>query len=430
MSFKHLYGEVMTPESIINTLINQLPIWDSPNIHLTTWLDPCVGKGQFTLVIYHKLMDVLKHTFPNVQQRSHHILTKMLYMIEINSAHKSHLYDLFPYQKNISIQDFLQPLPNHFPKHFDIIIGNPPYQVNGMKPVPTQRIKTTTTKPKTMWTQFVRRSFELLQSKGYMSMIIPAIWLKPDKANIYSLLTSHNILHIHTLTNQQTNKLFKGQAQTPTTMITVQNAPHTQQPIMSHGLPVKERKTFKILLNKPIPLCYFSLVDFIISWMKQQQIPSLFNYVYKTNPVPKEYLSKEPTKYINIHTCVFKNKAPYLVKSYSIRPLQFQGVPKIIMAHKMYGCPYLDKQGTFGISSRDNYIIRSTNTILLLWLEQPIITKLIDTTRYRMSYFEKYCFHWIPYITTKQHFYTFYKDLQNSKIERLSEKYIQPSIVI
>lgn len=429
MSFKLKYGEVHTPELIINTLLEQIPIWNNPNLYLSTWLDPCAGQGRFGFILYNKLMKQLKYKFPNEQERSHHILTKMIYMIEINPHNQKHLYQLFPYKHNISIQDFFKAFPSHFPKTFDIIIGNPPYQVNGMKRVPTQ-CKKINTKPKTIWPDFIRRSIDYLHTKGYLSMIVPAIWLKPDKAKIYHLLTSYSLIHIHTLTNRQTNKLFKGQAQTPTTMFTLYKHHNSSFPIVSHGLPIKEQKQFKIKLNYPIPMCYFSLVEFMERWMKHHRVPSLFNYVYKTNTVPKEYLTDKPTPYLNIHTCIFKQKKKHLVKIYSTQPLQCYSKPKIILAHKMYGCPHLDNEGIYGISSRDNYVIYSTNNYLYAFLKQPILIKLIDTTRYRMSFFEKYCFHWIPYISTQHHLYTLFKDMKKIKIERLHEKYTEPVIFI
>ena len=39
----------------------------------------------------------------------------------------------------------------------------------------------------------------------------------------------------------------------------------------------------------------------------------------------------------------------------------FNGIPKLILAHKMYGFPYLDMSGNYGISNRDNYVIIKDN---------------------------------------------------------------------
>jgi len=68
----------------------------------------------------------------------------------------------------------------------------------------------------------------------------------------------------------------------------------------------------------------------------------------------------------------------------------------------------LDKEGTYGISSRDNYIInnRPTNELYLLneFLSTTLILFLFETTRYRMRYLEKYVFELIPDISNLNDF--------------------------
>ena len=66
----------------------------------------------------------------------------------------------------------------------------------------------------------------------------------------------------------------------------------------------------------------------------------------------------------------------------------------------MYGFPYIDTEGTYGISSRDNYIINNKSKIemelITSFLSTPLILFLFETTRYRMRYLEKYVFEFIP----------------------------------
>ena len=69
----------------------------------------------------------------------------------------------------------------------------------------------------------------------------------------------------------------------------------------------------------------------------------------------------------------------------------------------MYGFPYLDGNGTYGISNRDNYVI-SGYTIKDLnkikdFLSSKFALYLFESTRYRMKYLEKYIFELIPDIT-------------------------------
>ena len=88
---------------------------------------------------------------------------------------------------------------------------------------------------------------------------------------------------------------------------------------------------------------------------------------------------------------------------YSNEPLMFYGEPKIIMAHKMYGFPYIDREGKYGICTRDNYIIKDKTIQELELIKEFLSTELIlflyETTRYRMRYLEKYVFEFIPDIS-------------------------------
>ena len=52
---KKAFGEVMTPISLVNDMLDTLPkeVWSNPNLK---WLDPCGGCGIFSSVIIERLM--------------------------------------------------------------------------------------------------------------------------------------------------------------------------------------------------------------------------------------------------------------------------------------------------------------------------------------------------------------------------------------
>ena len=115
------------------------------------------------------------------------------------------------------------------------------------------------------------------------------------------------------------------------------------------------------------------------------------------------------TSFKNIKTTRIKNKVdPYLVINYSNIPLSFYGIPKLVLGHKMYGFPYLDKKGEYGISNRDNYVIinKSIEDLIILkkFLSTEMVMTLYDSTRYRMKYLEKYIFEMLPDITNIPYF--------------------------
>ena len=88
------------------------------------------------------------------------------------------------------------------------------------------------------------------------------------------------------------------------------------------------------------------------------------------------------------------------------------------MAHKMYGLPFLDKTGQYGIYSRDNYIIKDYSPLELemiaKFLSHIFFLFLFETTRYRMRYLEKYVFLYIPDIV---------------KVENIQEKIQNPDFI-
>ena len=74
----------------------------------------------------------------------------------------------------------------------------------------------------------------------------------------------------------------------------------------------------------------------------------------------------------------------------------------------MYGFPYLDISGNYGISNRDNYVIIKDNISDLIKIQKFLSTNtalyLFETTRYRMKYLEKYAFDIIPDISQLEDF--------------------------
>ena len=96
------------------------------------------------------------------------------------------------------------------------------------------------------------------------------------------------------------------------------------------------------------------------------------------------------TPYPNIKTCTLNGLQPQLVINFSNIRCQYYEKPKLVLAHKMYGFPFLDISGCFGISNRDNYVILNKNESEFIKLKQFLSTNFIitmfESTRYRMKY--------------------------------------------
>jgi type I restriction-modification system DNA methylase subunit len=102
--------EVFTPPFLIEEMLDKLPktVWKDPT---KTWLDPCAGLGNFSVLILKRLMKGLKTWQPNEELRKKHILENMLYHVEMNPESVEKLQRVLnpegKYKLNIKCSDFL-----------------------------------------------------------------------------------------------------------------------------------------------------------------------------------------------------------------------------------------------------------------------------------------------------------------------------------
>lgn len=414
---KEIYGEINTPFYFIEKMFDLFPQHVFENETLI-WLDPGCGGGNFSICLYFRLMKGLLKKIPNPNDRSKHIIEKMIYMCEINIVNVERLKRLFGKTANIIFDDFISISPSVFPRSPDIIIGNPPFNINGSIKVPTNNNKVKKTDGSNAWIHFIRKSLSILKQNGYLNVIIPSIWMKPDKEKMYYLLTNNKIHFIHTLSNTETNKLFSYGAQTPTCYFLLEKKESDNEIGIYDQC---QRDYIKINLNPemPIALSGWSILKKMMPFC--EKYGNLYNDIIKTNMPPKNAILINESKYgyyKNIHSCVLEKNKPTLSIKYSENPLIYQGVSKLVLAHKMYGFPYIDLNGEYGISNRDNYILINKTKEELLKLQKGLHSKIIffimTTTRYRMKYLEKYAFYYIPDFSRVEDIDQFYKTFLGS----------------
>ena len=403
------YGEIYSPFSLIEEMFNLF----EPTVFTqkdNKWLDAGAGLGYYSIVLFDKLNKGLKEVIIIDEERKEHIIKNMIYLVEIKKENINYLKNYFGENANIYDGDFLSSSFS-WTFNFDYVIGNPPYNINGIKKVPTnKKLNKKTEDGETIWISFIKKSITLLKSgTGQLCVIVPSIWMKPDKMLTYNYLTSYKIEKIHCFTNTETNKIFKGEAQTPTCyfLLTKKKTDYyidlydTCQQKYVHFL-----LTSKIKKATPIPLFGQTIINKLKPFIEKAGGHLI---AIKTNlPNSKTKLSDkyDPVHYPfpNIKTCIIEHKTqPKLVINYSNIPQKYHGIKKIVLAHKMYGFPFLDYEGKYGISNRDNYIILNENENELEKLKYFLSSKLalyiFETTRYRMKYLEKYAFEFIPDIT-------------------------------
>ena len=451
---KCVFGEVHTPFSFIEIMLKMLPDWVYMD-QTYTWLDPCCGRGYFMMTICNALYKHLAEDIPHPEFRRKHILKNMIHMCEIQESYEPILRYVFgdSTSPHIHIRSFLDFQPETDTK-YDVIIGNPPFNINGRKPNPSNYLYTQdgvntqinsdtkeednllNEKTVTIWPEFIRKSYDMLKDGGFLCMVVPSIWLKPDKMGIHDFIFSrkHTIFGIRSFSCSEIMRMFDKQVQTPMSIIALRKLPnpfansltcYLEVPVFDHFT----QKTEYIQYNQadPIPMHTPSIVNkLLIHARRLGTLP-----IIKTNPpkktetiaIPPNTSSTTSTStsqsvFYGVRSCCFQKnnalvKVPVLTldKSTNI-PYPYSNQPKLIMAHKMYGLPYYDEEGMLGISTRDNYLLlqnspqRTYSKEEMVWLEwflgSPIALFLYDTTRYRMRYLEKYAFQYIPDLIDKE----------------------------
>ncbi len=397
VELKDKYGEVHTPYVFLSKMLSSIPVEIAKNKN-SKWLDAGAGRGNFSFCLFIILFNLLKDVIDDPDERKHHIINNMIYMVEINENNILHLREKFGEKANIYHEDYLQWTTD---LQFDFIIGNPPYNSGGVKKVPTNTVIDKKEDGKTIWPDFLRRNISLLKEGGMMNVVVPSIWMKPDKAGMYELLLKYKIEKLHAWNASAVMKIFNYQVQTPLCNFLLIKS-ENQGTIELYDNQKKEYVDFKLKENIPIPLCFASIVNkFLVLREKYGKLKINKSNMPQKGTVLKDIFSLTHP-FQNVHTTIINKETnkPQLHFKYSDDEQPFYGEPKIIMAHKMYGFPYVDKTGEYGISSRDNYIIKNKTLesleLIKVFLSTTLILFLFETTRYRMRYLEKYVFEYIP----------------------------------
>jgi tRNA1(Val) A37 N6-methylase TrmN6 len=405
---KHKYGEINTDFKLANQILQLIPNDKFKNPKLK-WLDPCCGRGYFSIALYKKLFNNL----PIKNEEKHnHIINEMLWMIEINSEHITVLKEIFGEKAHIINADFLTTVGT-----YDMIFGNPPFNVAGQVKVPTNIKISKKSDGASIWQQFIKHSIHCLKDNGHLTFITPSIWMKRDHS-MYQYMLQYNIKKIHTMTNTETNKAFHGHAQTPTCYFTLNIKSHKcpfYKPISIYDKSISKYVTFNPRIGDTsisLPLFAQSVLQRLCFLVEKyghiKVIKTSMRPDYKGLSVTSQP-DNEHT-FPNISTCVLNGLQPELVINYSNKQCVHADQPKLVLAHKMYGFPYYDSSGTYGISNRDNYVILNKTPEQFKQLKSFFSTKfalyLFEATRYRMKYLEKYIFEMIPDITKIPNFST------------------------
>jgi len=335
-------GEVHSPPQLVEEIYSHLKYLLEPYDHIDLY-EPGVGPGIF----------------------------QQLYPFKSNTTYNG-CDIIYKHPPPIVHGDFFDQSLNQY----DIILGNLPFN-NGVVHTPCSK---QTKKSKTIWPLMLKRCLKHIKPNGYGAFIIPCIWLKPDKENIYYELTSRKILYLKTYDCVESNKLFNYKCQTPICYVIFQN-------IFTPMLNIWDKTQFiDFPLGACIPTKNISLLKRSLEYVKN--LPRL-----------------SPIKVANTKKKIETSTGPFSITSitktingfHSDIPGAYYKVSKIILANKLKPIPFKDIEGKYGLYGRDIYIFIGDDLDKIYdFLEKPIVQTIIKSFTIRMNFYEKYIFDYLP----------------------------------
>ena len=395
MNAKAEFGQVLTPEALVSAMLDLMPVrlFSDPGLK---WMDPGAGKGAFSKELERRLVKGL-----GGGTRAH-IQGAMLHMWEIQTPNIASLRAVFPLCGAIHHGDFLSAASLGQAGCYDCVVGNPPFNSGGLPRVPTWKggaedgLRATRG---AVWPDFIKRSLVCLKPDGYLLMIVPGLWLRPGKRGIHDLLFGQRLLKIVSLSSSQTQSVFKGEAQTPTTVIFLQKAAPRPSFLISSGLEQQWMRYPHSVLG-PTPTAFHALHLKLRPFLQQFGHISLTKTSTCSKRIRFQQTRGAEFQYPSISTCRLVDGVPTLVLEYADAPCFGAGRPKVVLAHKMHGYPYVDSEGTFGVSKRDSYVFFHNEPAVLaqvgMYLSSRLAHAAFASARYRMRYLEREAFVFLP----------------------------------
>jgi hypothetical protein len=342
------HGEILTPfKELAKPMVNLMDkydvnFWKDPTNKV---LDSSAGYGTFLILCLYKFMEGLVEVIPNEDERLKHIIENQLYYGELQS--KSVFSWLVAidindeYNTNIYWGSYLEEGFDYHMKNiwkvdkFDLIIQNPPYQMQkeGFK------------KTQPLWHLFVQKSLKLLKEDKYMIMVHPSGWRNVDGVfkETQSLLKKYQILELNINDERKGEEMFG--ATTGFDYYIIKKSIETIETII-----ISDSKNSTINLSnfEFIPSGNFELFNKLIAKEGEEKVSILHSFsLYETRKI---WMSKIRTDEF-IHPCCYtiqKDKTINLF--YSNRVIGHFGISKVIWSNGKASSPIIDNDGIYGLT--------------------------------------------------------------------------------
>ena len=397
---KSQHGEVFTPPLMITNIYDHYPIsvWSNPKY---TWLDPANGIGNFTIILFFKLMKGLI-SIPNRVKRAKHIIENMIYMAEINSKNCSICLTIFKQicpsaTPNIYTGDFL--LINtkslKWPSTFNFIIGNPPYNIGGIGLEGSKRTHI-------IFTQY---ALQLLAPKGYLAYICPPSYRETNTPmNTLFQNANGHFLYIKIYGASDTFQLFNIQGRVDSFIYQTSSKGTT---IIDDEYNITSN--YNIDLTRHIPNFGYTIFDKLFNAVTKFGHVDAFRTTEMSTVKHTLFSSISKTSHKILHLIIEKGRRVYKTKH--IHTLQ--KTPKIFI--NGLGVPYVfyDKHGVYG-PSQSPVIILNPSVKLSQFLLSDIFPFIAWGLRLTGNNNLPYLFDYVPDISKDSHSFSTFHNIANA----------------
>lgn len=368
---KKKFGEVMTPISLVEDMMDTLPkdVWSNPDLK---WLDPCSGVGIFSCVVVDRLMEGLKDAIADEEQRYAHIMENMIHVGELQPKNMFLFLCAFDpkdeFELNVYTGSFLE---DDFDKHaknvwgldkFDVVVMNPPYQEQkpGFK------------KTQPLWHLFVQKTIAKLSEGGYLSAVHPSGWRNVDGVfkKTQQLMLSKQIINLNSNTFKEGIRVFG--AKTDFDFYCLKNtSPYTETQINTQeGV----EEVVDISNMEFIPNGMFKEVMSLLAKEGEDKVEVLHSYsTYETRKNHMSKVQDDEFKYPCVYTTTKDNKVNLWFSE--IKKGHF-GIPKVFWSNGYSTSVHIDKKAEFGLTQFSYAIVDDVDNL-------ENIKKAMDSIRFR-----------------------------------------------